>query len=195
MNPKLLQKKFQSGMTFDQFKADARRNHKTLQELYDELQVPEADIQIFSNLVEQHGGQINVLSFAEEWCGDAVRAFPLLAKVCEQVDGMDFRIQPSDAEENQPFVKNWPKGERNPIPIVVFLDKDFNELGHWIERSEPGDEFSRNLREEFKDLSDRQYFREAKPRVFEAFKTQFWKDTLSEWQQLLNVKEQVAQAD
>ena len=49
MNPELLQEKFQSGLTFDQFKADARRNHKTLQELYDELQVPEADIQMFSN--------------------------------------------------------------------------------------------------------------------------------------------------
>lgn len=178
-------------MTFDQFKDKdfATRNYKTLQELYDELQVPGEFLTSFANLVEQHGGQINILALAEEWCGDAVRAFPLMARVTEQVDGMAFHIQQSDLEENQPLVKNWPKGERNPIPIIVFLDKDFNELGHWIERTVAADDFTRNLRDEFKDLSDRQYYREAKPRIFEAYKTTFWKETLIEWQQRLSVKD------
>jgi len=189
MDPALLKERFESGNTFEHFKENAKRNHKDIQELYETLQVPEEFVSSFTSLVEQHGGQINVLGFAEEWCGDAVRAFPLMAKVSEKVDGLIFQIQPSDEEENQSFVKNWPKGERNPIPIIVFLDKDFNELGHWIERTEAADDFTRNLRDEFKDLSDRQYYREAKPRVFEAYRATFWKETLIEWQQRLSVKD------
>lgn len=192
MNPETLRTKFQSGMDYATFRDKAERNRKHYEKLYEVLNVPQEDVATFTELVQRHGGQLNVLALAEDWCGDAVRALPLLANVADVVDGLKLRILRSAIEENEPLAKRWPKGDRNPIPIVVFFDRDFNEIGHWIERSEPGTVYLAELKEEFKDLEGKPLSKKTGPKMMDAFKTRFWQDTLQEWQAVLNVKEKQA---
>src|SRR6266508_4621207 len=54
-------------------------------------------------------GQVKyALMLAENWCGDVHRNSPLLAHICEAM---------TDCE------------------LIVFFDKDWNEIGRWIERA------------------------------------------------------------
>jgi len=190
MTPEILRIRFESGVDFDTFKAGAENNKQVYSDLYDTLRVPQTTVTAFAEQVQRHGGQLNVLALAEDWCGDAARAFPLLARLSEAVAGMSLRILQSELESNQPLTRRWPKGERNPIPIVVFFDHNFNELGHWIERTQAGNVVLEQLREEHKELEGSAFFQVAGPKMLQAFKDTLWQDTLTEWQDVLAGKPQ-----
>jgi hypothetical protein len=74
-------------------------------------------------------GGLHLLVLTEDWCGDAANTVPVLVKLAEQVPGVGFRILPRD---QYPEVMNryLTNGSRS-IPIVIGLDQDFRELGHW----------------------------------------------------------------
>lgn len=188
MDPQTIKTRFDAGLDYAAFKAQVQHHQELFEDLYKTLRIPGEIANGFSELVRRHGGQVHALALAEGWCGDAARALPLLARVCEAVPGMRLRILHSDAQENQPLVKRWPKGERNAIPIVVFFDPEFREIGHWIERSRAGDVFRQQLREELKHLSQVEFSRIARPRLAQEFKDRLWRETLCEWQAALSAK-------
>ena len=73
-----------------------------------------------------------VLMLAENWCGDVHRNSPLIARIVEAMPNAELRVffrdQASDLTDC--FLNNSYKS----IPIVVFFDADWNEIGRWIER-------------------------------------------------------------
>jgi len=73
------------------------------------------------------------LMLAENWCGDVHRNSPLLAHVCEAMPGCELRVFFRDKELDLThlFLNNGYMS----IPVVVFFDKDWNEIGRWIERA------------------------------------------------------------
>ncbi len=77
----------------------------------------------------------HLLVLAEDWCGDASNTIPILAKVVEQLPGVELRLLRRDAhpEVMDRYLTN---GSRS-IPIVIALDGMYRELGHWGPR--PGE--------------------------------------------------------
>jgi hypothetical protein len=73
------------------------------------------------------------LMLAENWCGDVHRNSPLVAHVCEAMPGCELRVffRDKNLDLTDCFLNN---GYRS-IPVVAFFDKDWNELGRWIERA------------------------------------------------------------
>jgi hypothetical protein len=73
------------------------------------------------------------LMLAENWCGDVHRNSPLIARICEAMPGCDLRVffRDQNADLRDTFLNNGYQS----IPVVVFFDKDWNEIGRWIERS------------------------------------------------------------
>ena len=79
-------------------------------------------------------GQVKyVLMLAENWCGDVHRNSPMIARIVEAMPGAEMRVLLRDQHPDltECFLNN---GYRS-IPIVVFFDKDWNEVGRWIERA------------------------------------------------------------
>ena len=82
-------------------------------------------------------GTINQVPYAmmlaENWCGDVHRNSPLIAHVCEAMQNCDLRVFFRDKETDlrDTFLNNGYQS----IPVVVFFDKDWNEIGRWIERA------------------------------------------------------------
>ncbi len=76
------------------------------------------------------------LVLAEDWCNDAVSVVPVLARLAEEVEGIDLRILRRD---EHPTVMNEYLGEdgARAIPIVIVLDDKCEELGHWGSRPGP----------------------------------------------------------
>jgi hypothetical protein len=69
------------------------------------------------------------LVLAEDWCGDAANTVPVLAGLAAAVPGGELRVLPRDdyLEVMDRYLTN---GSRS-IPIVIGLDDDFAEVGHW----------------------------------------------------------------
>ncbi|MEZ4414102.1 MAG: thioredoxin family protein [Gemmatimonadales bacterium] len=70
-----------------------------------------------------------LLVLAEDWCGDASNTIPVLAKLVEQVPGLELRVLRRD-EHPEVMDRYLTNGSRS-IPIVIVLDADFMEVGHW----------------------------------------------------------------
>ena len=73
------------------------------------------------------------MMLAENWCGDVHRNSPLIAHVCEAMPGCELRVFIRDQHPDlrDIFLNNGYQS----IPVVVFFDKDWNEIGRWIERA------------------------------------------------------------
>ncbi len=73
-----------------------------------------------------------VAVIAEPWSGDVLYNLPPLLRLAEAA-GWQVRIFRRDQHLDliQPYRKD---GLYLSIPVFIFFDEDFNEIGHWIER-------------------------------------------------------------
>jgi Thioredoxin len=70
-----------------------------------------------------------LLVLAEDWCGDASSTIPIVAKLADQVPGLELRILRRD--ENPEVMNHYLTNGSRSIPIVIALDEEFQEVGHW----------------------------------------------------------------
>lgn len=73
--------------------------------------------------------QRRFLVIAEDWCGDASNTVPVVAHWVEAMPGFSLRIIRRD-EHPEVMNRYLTHGTRS-IPIVIVLDNEFRELGHW----------------------------------------------------------------
>ena len=79
-------------------------------------------------------GQVKyAVMLAENWCGDVHRNSPLLARICEAMPGCELRVFFRD--QNLDLTDVYLNNSYRSIPVIVFFDKDWNEIGRWIERA------------------------------------------------------------
>jgi hypothetical protein len=79
--------------------------------------------------VEALSGHWHLLVLSEDWCGDAVNIVPIAAKLAESVSNMDLRILARD--ENLDIMDAHLTGTSRSIPIIILLNKKFEECGWW----------------------------------------------------------------
>lgn len=75
------------------------------------------------------GQERRLLVLAEDWCGDASNIVPVLARWADSVSGLSLRILRRD--ENLAVMDRYLTRGSRSIPIVIVLDEDFQEVGHW----------------------------------------------------------------
>ena len=73
------------------------------------------------------------MMLAENWCGDVHRNSPLVAHIAEAMPGCELRVffRDQNLDLTDCFLNN---GYRS-IPVTVFFDKEWNEIGRWVERA------------------------------------------------------------
>jgi hypothetical protein len=69
------------------------------------------------------------LVIAEDWCGDASSTIPVIARFVQAVPGFELRIVKRD--EHLDLMDQYLTNGSRSIPIVIVLDEQFQELGHW----------------------------------------------------------------
>jgi len=123
---------FDSGLTYDAYKAQMTRNLEQLEQNENDLQLTSEDVEALRGLPKT----VNVMALAEDWCGDVVANLPVLGKLGAESGGkLNIRIHLRDQEPGAQIMDQYLKnGQFKSIPTFVFLDGDFNELGVWIER-------------------------------------------------------------
>jgi hypothetical protein len=123
--------RFESGLTYEQWKAQMTRNRERHDANEQGLKLSEADLAPFKSLKKP----VNVLMLAEDWCGDVIANAPIVGRIASEVDTLNLRVFLRD--QNEDLMNQYLKeGKYKSIPTVVFFDEDLNELGRWIERPE-----------------------------------------------------------
>ena len=72
---------------------------------------------------------LKLLVLAEDWCGDASNSIPVLAKLTDLAPGLELRVLRRD--EHPDVMDRYLTNGSRSIPVVIALDRAFQELGHW----------------------------------------------------------------
>ena len=114
---------WESAQPFEAF-VSASGNHRSLWEgIYRIARLPD-----WSAGVALPGAR-RLLVIAEDWCGDAVNTVPILARLADETPGLELRIIQRDT--NPAVMDQYLTNGSRSIPIVIALDEEFRELGHW----------------------------------------------------------------
>lgn len=121
--------RFATGLTWKDYLAQMGDTRTRTEDNYAKSVLTEEERKFFSGL-----GQVRyALMLAENWCGDVHRNSPVLARIAEAMPSCDLRVffRDQNLDLTDCFLNN---GYRS-IPVMVFFDKDWNEIGRWIERA------------------------------------------------------------
>jgi len=132
--------RFATGLSWKDYMAQMGDTRARTEENFQKSQLTEDERKFF-------GGVKNVKSvvmLAENWCGDVHRNSPLVANVVDAIPGAELKVflrdQATDLRDS--LLNNGYQS----IPVVVFFDKDWNELGRWLERAHAATTKAANLR-------------------------------------------------
>ena len=120
--------RFATGMAWKDYLAQMGDTKARTEENYNKASLTAEEKQFFSGL-----NQVKyVLMLAENWCGDVHRNSPMIARIVESMPGTELRVFLRD--QNPDLTDCFLNNGYRSIPIVAFFDKDWNEIGRWIER-------------------------------------------------------------
>ncbi len=134
--------RFAQGLTWKDYMASIKANKEKFQQNYDEFQVDPAMVPFFKEF-DAKKGPVKLVAIGEDWCADVVRGFPVAARLSEAT-GIEMRVFPRDSNLDLMNEYLW-RHEYLSIPVFVFFDKNWKELGHWIERPAIGYKFVAEL--------------------------------------------------
>jgi hypothetical protein len=121
--------RFEQGMTYDQYKQQMTRNQERFQANERSAPLGAEDLAAFKSLP----GPLNVLVLAEDWCGDVIDNLPTLGRIAQESGKLNLRVFLRD--QNLDLMDQYlNQGQFRSIPVFVFFDDSFQELGHFIER-------------------------------------------------------------
>lgn len=121
--------RFEQGMTYDQFKAGMTRNQSRFADNEARVELRPEDLQPIQSLSRP----LNVLVIAEDWCGDVIDNLPILGRIAQASGKLNLRVFLRD--QNLDLIDQYlNRGQFRSIPVFVFFDDDFNEVGRFIER-------------------------------------------------------------
>jgi hypothetical protein len=121
--------RFDQGLTYEAYKDQMTRNRDRLEENEQRVDLSAQDLAALRALPRA----VKVLVLAEDWCGDVIANLPVLGRLAKDSGKLDVRIFLRD--QNDDIMQGYlNKGQFKSIPVFVFFDDDFRELGHWIER-------------------------------------------------------------
>jgi hypothetical protein len=111
-------------LTYEAFLASSTKHKGLWEGIYNIARIP-----AWAASAVPPGIRRRLLVIAEDWCGDASSTIPVLAKLVSVVPGLELRVILRDRypEVMDGYLTN---GSRS-IPIVIVLDEEFRELGHW----------------------------------------------------------------
>jgi len=121
--------RFETGLTYAEYRAQMTRNQDRFDATEATVSLPADELTYFANLDQP----LHVLVLAEDWCGDVIANLPVLGRLAAESGKLNLRVFLRD--QNLDLIDQYLKqGQFRSIPVFVFFDHAFQELGHWIER-------------------------------------------------------------
>lgn len=113
-------------ITYTEFVEGAQKNENLWRGVYRTAKIPEWAV---TDACARAKG-VRLLVLVEDWCGDASNTVPIIAKLGDATDCLEMRVLRRD-EHPDVMDRYLTNGSSRSIPIVIALDDNFQELGHW----------------------------------------------------------------
>jgi hypothetical protein len=122
-------RRFATGLTWEAYLAQMGDTRARTEENYRRATLTDEERRFFGGVTRVR----YALMLAENWCGDVHRNSPLLARIVEAMPGCELRVffRDQNLDLTDCFLNN---GYRS-IPVLVFFDEEWHEVGRWIERA------------------------------------------------------------
>jgi len=182
--------RFAKGMTWKDYLAQMGDTRARTEENYTKASLTAEEKQFFSAL-----GQVKyILMLAENWCGDVHRNSPMIARIAEAMPGCELRVFLRD--QNPDLTDCFLNNGYRSIPIVAFFDKDWNEIGRWIERPGAATQRAFAIRattvdvatEDKKDAAMAEFRKQIQAAYDTAPDKSLWRDTAKEVRGVLETR-------
>lgn len=111
-------------LPYDQFVQKAHVNRDLWYAMYRIARIPDWALA----KARAAGATHRFLVIAEDWCGDGSSTIPYLAKLA---DAAHHELRILRRDEHLDVMDRYLTGTARAIPIVIVLDPEFRELGHW----------------------------------------------------------------
>ncbi len=121
--------RFATGLTWKDYLAQMGDTRARTEDNYQKSGLTDEERKFFSGVDQVR----HVLMLAENWCGDVHRNSPLIARITEAMPSCELRVFFRD--QNLDLTNAFLNNGYQSIPVVVFFDRDWNEIGRWIERA------------------------------------------------------------
>ncbi|MCG0275476.1 MAG: thioredoxin family protein [Thermosediminibacteraceae bacterium] len=119
---------YEKGIKYTEFlKKTETKYRQEFEKHYEDLKLSQET----QERIEKIAKKVFVLVFAEAWCPDCIASLPVLAKMAEINNLIDFAILPREGYED--FLEKYKYDGKPRIPTFIFLDEDFKELGAFVE--------------------------------------------------------------
>ena len=121
--------RFTTGLSWKDYMAQMGDTKARTEENYAKTKLTDEERKFFSSVK----GVRYVIMTAENWCGDVHRNSPLIANIVEAIPGAELRVffRDKDTDIRDAVLNNGYQS----IPVVVFFDQNWNEIGRWVERA------------------------------------------------------------
>lgn len=130
LNPNIIE---EIGVSYDDYLKDM--NDKYRQgwiDKYDKIEITPAQREILAS----PSREMNIVVFAAGWCPDCKAACPIL-KIMEDLSNyIDLTL--IDKDQHSDKMKDYHTNGGPRIPLVLFMNDEFEELDRWVERSKFG---------------------------------------------------------
>ena len=182
--------RFATGMAWKDYLAQMGDTKARTEENYNKASLTAEEKQFFSGLSQVK----HVLMLAENWCGDVHRNSPMIARIVEAMPGTELRVFLRD--QNPDLTDCFLNNGYRSIPIVAFFDKDWNEVGRWIERPGAATQKSFAIRavtldvapEDKKDAAMAEFRKQVQAGYDGPADKSFWRDTAKEVRGVLETR-------
>jgi hypothetical protein len=137
--------RFESGLTYDDFRASGTKHAGLWNGVYDHQKIPEDALIRLQNLPARR----RVLVLAEDWCGDAASLVPVIAKLAAAAPELvDLRVLKRD--DNLDVMDQFLSHGGRSIPVAIVFDDEMRTLGWWGPRPSTAQAMFRELLRQFK---------------------------------------------
>ena len=132
--------RFSKGLSWKDYMAQMGDTQARTESNYAKSNLTDEEKKFFGSVT----GVKYVVMLAENWCGDVHRNSPLIAHIVEAMPGAQLRVffRDQNADLRDTFLNNGYQS----IPVVIFFDKDWNEIGRWLERAHAATTKATNIR-------------------------------------------------
>jgi hypothetical protein len=128
----LTQERFETGLTYDDYRKIVQKHQRLWDGVYDHLELPEDTVLRAKELP----GRRLVAVLTEDWCGDAASLVPILAKLAAAApEKIELRVLVRD--ENLDIMDRYLSHGGRAIPVAIVFDENMQQLGWWGPRPAP----------------------------------------------------------
>jgi hypothetical protein len=147
-----LKKWFNKGLTHYEYLHSMQINKENSLKVLNHFQLEEQDLSLLRSLQNQG---LKAIILTADWCGDAMMNVPIFTKLAnEALMEPRFLTRDDNLELMDQYLTN---GKSRSIPIIIILDKDFNEVAKWGPRSPMVQTEVNRMKEELPEKGSEEY--------------------------------------